>query len=112
MNFFLQVVLQILKLKNVSASKAKPNSQTAPRMLKLSLTDGHTNCQAVEIKQIPALSLENTVPGTKIFIDGAQIFSGCLLLDVKCCKILGGHVPALVERWELSKLMISHHRGI
>lgn len=108
----LQVVLQILKLKNVSASKAKPNSQTAPRLLKLSLTDGHTNCQAIEMRQIPALNLDNTVPGTKILIDGAQVLSGTILLDLKCCKILGGNVPALAERWELSKLMISHHRGI
>lgn len=98
-------------MRNVSAPKAKPQSQTAPRMLKLSLTDGHTNCQAIEMKPIPALSLDNTAPGTKLYINGAQILSGCLMLDLKCCKVLGGNVSALVERWEVSKLMPSHVRG-
>ena len=43
------------KIRNVSAPKANEESQGAPRMLKLSLTDGHANCQAVEIEQIASL---------------------------------------------------------
>jgi len=48
-------VVQIQKIRNVSAPKANEESRTAPRMLKLTLTDGHTSCQAVELESIPAL---------------------------------------------------------
>jgi hypothetical protein len=39
----------------VSAPKANEESRAAPRMLKLTLTDGHTSCQAVELESVQAL---------------------------------------------------------
>lgn len=58
------VVLQILKLRNISAPKSNESSKTAPRMLKLQLTDGQHTYSAIELEPT-ALSLE-TKPGTKV----------------------------------------------
>ena len=52
-----KIVVQIQKIRNVSAPKANEESRSAPRMLKLTLTDGHTCCQAVELESIPSLRL-------------------------------------------------------
>lgn len=49
------IVLQIQKIRNISAPKGNEESKAAPRMLKLSLTDGKNNYQAVEIEHISAL---------------------------------------------------------
>lgn len=43
------VVLQLLKVKNVSAPTENQGSGHAPRMLKLQLTDGHTKCFGLEL---------------------------------------------------------------
>lgn len=48
-------MLQIQKIRNISAAKGNEESRTAPRMLKLSLTDGKNNFQALEIEHISAL---------------------------------------------------------
>ena len=45
--------------------QAKEESAGAPRMLKISLTDGSTTCHAVEVAKCDKLSL-NTPPGSKI----------------------------------------------
>ena len=46
------LVLQVSKVRNVSAPKANEESGTAPRMLRVTLTDG-TNCiQALEVQNI------------------------------------------------------------
>lgn len=49
------------KVRNVSAPKANEESQGAPRMLKITLTDGHTNCLAVEMEQIASLRYFNLI---------------------------------------------------
>lgn len=98
-----KLVLQIQKLRNVSAPKSNEESQAAPRMLKLILTDGHTHSQAVEISQVNNLHHTRTPPGTKLLINGAKISNGFILIDSKCCTVLGGKVSALHERWELAK---------
>jgi tudor domain-containing protein 3 len=98
-----QVVLQIQKIRNVSAPKANENSQAAPRMLKLMLTDGDTYIQAVETAPIPSLNRDKTPPGSKLLIHSAKICSGYVLLDSSNCSLLGGQVPALCEKWELAK---------
>ncbi|KAF5284577.1 hypothetical protein FQR65_LT02403 [Abscondita terminalis] len=106
-----KIILQIQKIKNISAPKANPNSQAAPRMLKLTLTDGHTNCQAVEISNLNFLSCSNTSPGTKILINRAKVSANCILLQPNCCTLLGGKVPALYEKWELSKNLLEQRTG-
>ncbi|KAF2880973.1 hypothetical protein ILUMI_25189 [Ignelater luminosus] len=105
-----KVVLQIQKIRNVSAPKSKEDSQAAPRMLKLILTDGHTSCQAIEISNISSLSRIQTPPGSKLLINNARIFSNCILLHPNCCILLGGQVPVLFEKWELAKNMSAHIR--
>ncbi|XP_025831732.1 tudor domain-containing protein 3-like isoform X2 [Agrilus planipennis] len=106
-----KVVLQIQKIRNVSAPKANQDSQAAPRMLRLILTDGHTTCQAVEIKEIPKLSHKNTPPGTKLLVNGAKVSSGCIILESNNCTVLGGIVPALHEKWEITKNIDNERRS-
>ncbi|XP_012522446.1 tudor domain-containing protein 3 isoform X2 [Monomorium pharaonis] len=105
------IVLQIQKIRNVAAPKGNEESKAAPRMLKLSLTDGKNNFQALEIEHISALSL-NTPPGTKVLIKGAlPVSHGLLLLTPSyLVHILGGKVANLIEKWELNKKLASHTR--
>ncbi|CAH1981201.1 unnamed protein product [Acanthoscelides obtectus] len=107
---FSKVVLQIQKIKNISAPKANEDSQAAPRMLKLSLTDGDGYVQALEVKNIGTLSHKTTPPGTKILVQNAKYYSGYLLLSPECCTVLGGRVPNLVEKWELAKSTLPSKR--
>ncbi|CAG9856621.1 unnamed protein product [Phyllotreta striolata] len=103
-NSIQNVVLQIQKIRNISAPKANEESQAAPRMLKLTLTDGETYIQAIELSPIGNVSLKNTPPGTKLLIDNAKIHSGFILLTPQNCKTLGGKVGHLYQKWEqLSK---------
>ncbi|XP_017783114.1 PREDICTED: tudor domain-containing protein 3 [Nicrophorus vespilloides] len=106
-----KLVVQIQKLRNVSAPKANEDSQAAPRMLKLILTDGHSHCQAIETEQISQLSLNKTAPGTKLLLKNAKISSGYILLTPQNCSVLGGRVEALYEKWEVNKNISNHNRG-
>lgn len=54
-----------MKVRNVSAPKSNESSKTAPKLLKLVLTDGQNTYSAIEMEPT-ALSLENTPPGTKV----------------------------------------------
>lgn len=45
-------VLQVMKIRNVSAPKENEESQTAPRLLKLTLTDGYSNCIGIETETL------------------------------------------------------------
>ncbi|XP_018397816.1 PREDICTED: tudor domain-containing protein 3 isoform X2 [Cyphomyrmex costatus] len=106
------IVLQIQKIRNVAAPKGNEESRAAPRMLKLSLTDGKNNFQALEVEHISTLSL-NTPPGTKILIKtGTLPMSHGLLLLIPShlIYVLGGKVVNLVEKWELNKKLALHTR--
>ncbi|XP_011158828.1 tudor domain-containing protein 3 isoform X2 [Solenopsis invicta] len=105
------IVLQIQKIRNVATPKGNEESKAVPRMLKLSLTDGKNNYQALEVEHISALSL-NTPPGTKILIKGILPVSHGLLLLIPShlIYVLGGKVANLVEKWELNKKLASHTR--
>ncbi|XP_030745527.1 tudor domain-containing protein 3-like [Sitophilus oryzae] len=107
-----KIVLQIQKIRNVSAPKAKENSQLAPRMLKLTLTDGESYVQAIEISVINSISRENTAPGTKILIIDANLVSGYLLINSQNCKVLGGRVEHLYEKWLLAKSVQQNHQYV
>lgn len=49
------IILQIQKIRNVAAPKGNEESRAAPRMLKLSMTDGKNNFQALEVEHISSL---------------------------------------------------------
>lgn len=51
-------VAQISKLRNVSAPKANEESGAAPRMIRLTLTDGHSSVQAIEIRHLDKVRLK------------------------------------------------------
>ena len=53
------------KIRNVSAPKVNEESGSAPRMLKLSLTDGKTTVHGIEMSKLDGISLA-TAPGTKV----------------------------------------------
>ncbi|KAJ8687897.1 hypothetical protein QAD02_023692 [Eretmocerus hayati] len=106
------VVVQIQKVRNISAPKHNEESRGAPRMLKLSLTDGKNSYQAVELETISSISL-NTPPGTKLLLNGGTILvsHGIILLrPLNIIQVLGGKVISLVEKWELNKKLASHSR--
>jgi tudor domain-containing protein 3 len=56
-------------------------SQAAPRMLHLQMTDGYISCTATEFSSMSKISL-NIPPGTKVKLSGmADIKNGFLLLN-------------------------------
>lgn len=104
-------VLQIQKVRNVAAPKDNEESQAAPRMLRLQMTDGHTSCTAVEFSYISKISL-NTPPGTKVRLSGVvDIKNGFLLLSDSNTTVLGGEVEHLIDKWELQRSLSKHNRS-
>ncbi|CAB4026144.1 Hypothetical predicted protein, partial [Paramuricea clavata] len=105
------LVLQIQKIRNISAPKANEESGAAPRLLKLQLTDGHTTCFALEHSLIQKLSL-STPPGTKIRLKGTvPLFCGFMLLEPRHVEVLGGKVEKLILKWETHK-SVSQQRAL
>lgn len=107
-----KIVLQIQKIRNISAPKAKEESQAAPRMLKLTLTDGESYIQAIEMSAINSISREKTAPGTKVLINGAAALSGYLLINPQNFTVLGGQVEHLFEKWLLAKSIQQNHQYV
>ncbi|XP_067419308.1 tudor domain-containing protein 3 isoform X1 [Emydura macquarii macquarii] len=104
-------ILQIQKIRNVAAPKDNEESQAAPRMLRLQMTDGHTSCTAIEYNYMSKISL-NTPPGTKIKLSGiVEVKNGFLLLDDSNTAVLGGEVEHLIEKWELQRSLSKHNRS-
>ncbi|XP_029354823.1 tudor domain-containing protein 3 isoform X2 [Echeneis naucrates] len=104
-------VLQVQKVRNVSAPKDHEESQGAPRMLRLQMTDGHTTCVGLEFKHLSKISL-NTPPGTKVKLQGTvQVKNGLLLLEDSKISVLGGEVDHMVEKWELQRSLAKHSRS-
>ncbi|XP_034437036.1 tudor domain-containing protein 3 isoform X1 [Hippoglossus hippoglossus] len=104
-------VLQVQKVRNISAPKDHEESQGAPRILRLQMTDGHTTCVGLEFKHLSKISL-NTPPGTKVKLLGTlQVKNGLLLLDDSKISVLGGEVYHMVEKWELQRSLAKHSRN-
>uniref|UniRef100_A0A3B4WMY8 Survival of motor neuron-related-splicing factor 30 n=1 Tax=Seriola lalandi dorsalis TaxID=1841481 RepID=A0A3B4WMY8_SERLL len=104
-------VLQVQKVRNISAPKDHEESQGAPRMLRLQMTDGHTTCVGLEFKHLSKISL-NTPPGTKVKLLGiVQVKNGLVLLDDSKISVLGGEVDHMVEKWELQRSLAKHSRS-
>lgn len=107
------IVIQIQKIRNVSAPKANEESGSAPRMLKLILHDGKSHITGLEISPIPSLSI-NTPPGTKVLLnnEGLQACHGIIWLSPSVISVLGGKVSHMIEKWELNRSLAKHTRGI
>ncbi|XP_071369154.1 tudor domain-containing protein 3 isoform X1 [Centroberyx affinis] len=104
-------VLQVQKVRNISAPKDHEESQAAPRMLRIQMTDGHTTCVGLEFKHLSKISL-NTPPGTKVKLLGTVLVkNGLLLLDDSKISVLGGEVDHMVEKWELQRSLAKHSRN-
>lgn len=104
-------VLQVQKVRNASAPKDNEESQGAPRMLRLQMTDGHTNAVGLEFNYLSQISL-NTPPGTKVKVLGTvQVKNGILLLDDSKISVLGGEVDHMMEKWELQRSLAKHSRS-
>lgn len=99
------IVLQIQKVKNLSSPKGSESNSA--NIIKLTLTDGVQNIQAVPMDPIQNISL-NTFPGSKIYISSPTIeVSHCfLLLFSEFTTFLGGKVDSLVEKWELNRVSV------
>ncbi|XP_067842535.1 tudor domain-containing protein 3 isoform X1 [Heptranchias perlo] len=104
-------VLQIQKIRNISAPKDHEESQAAPRMLRVQLTDGNVNCIGIEFSHLSKISL-NTPPGTKVRLFGTvKIRNGFLLLNDANIFVLGGEVDHLIEKWELQRSLAKYNRS-
>lgn len=104
-------VLQVLKIRNVTAPKEHEESQAAPRMLRIQMTDGQSTCAGLEFKHLSKISL-NTPPGTKVKLLGTvPVKNGFLLLDDCKISVLGGEVDHLIEKWALQRSLAKHSRN-
>ncbi|XP_059622315.1 tudor domain-containing protein 3 [Phlebotomus argentipes] len=106
------VVVQVTKVRNVAAPRANEESKTAPRLLRIHFSDGQGIVPGIEYESLPQLSL-NTVPGTKVLLKNGPIAvaMGNLLLKPANVELLGGHVEALAEKWEISRTMAKFAKG-
>jgi tudor domain-containing protein 3 len=106
------IIVQIQKIRNVSAPKANEESTSAPRMLKLTLHDGKSICTGLEINPISSLSI-NTPPGTKLLLnnEGLDVVHGVIWLTPAVVTVLGGKVSHMIEKWELNRSLAKHTRG-
>ena len=98
------IVVQLQKIRNVSAPTINQDSQGAPRMLRLNLTDGVIHCVAIEYQSIGSLKL-NLAPGTKICLVGKNIpmSHGVLFLQEENVRLIGGQVDILKDKWSASR---------
>ncbi|CAG9090917.1 unnamed protein product [Plutella xylostella] len=106
------IIVQIQKIRNVSAPKANEESTSAPRMLRLTLNDGKTSCTGLEISPISSISI-NTPPGTKVLLnnEGLEVVHGVIWLTPNVITVLGGKVVHMIEKWELNRSLAKHTRG-
>ncbi|PIK41562.1 putative tudor domain-containing protein 3 [Apostichopus japonicus] len=106
------LIVQIQKIRNVAAPKLNEESNYAPKLLRIQLTDGNTAYSGLLLHTIPKIDM-NTAPGTKLLIKGRLLLKqGLMLLDQNNTKVLGGHVDEMVERWKLAKKLSQFTRAI
>ncbi|KAH0970420.1 hypothetical protein GBA52_022576 [Prunus armeniaca] len=78
-------------------------NSSSRRLLKLGLTDGHSEVAAVEYSHIPSIP-DDVVPGTKVRLEGrAAMRNGIVCLNPKVVTLLGGVVQSLYEEWQMNK---------
>ncbi|KAK4727552.1 hypothetical protein R3W88_032469 [Solanum pinnatisectum] len=98
-------VLQISSVRDISRSNMAESSGSSNnrRLLRLKLTDGHSEITAIEYSHIPSIP-DDVVPGTKVRLENkATVHSGIVCLNAKMITVLGGAVSSLYEEWQMNK---------
>ncbi|KAJ7978849.1 Tudor domain-containing protein 3 [Quillaja saponaria] len=98
-------ILQISSVRDITKSTIEDFAETSSsrRLLRLGLTDGHTEITAVEYSHISSIP-DNVIPGTKIRLENkAEIHSGIVCLNPKVLAVLGGVVQPLYEEWQMNQ---------
>ena len=80
------------------ATQANNNTAAMPvmtnlskRLLRLTLSDGHVEMPAMELRPIPELSIHTPI-GTKLLIKNAMVQRGMVLLQPENVQVLGGRI--------------------
>ncbi|KAI4344064.1 hypothetical protein L6164_011338 [Bauhinia variegata] len=98
-------VLQISSVRDISKSSVDDVSRNSGgrRLLRLCLTDGHSEITAIEYSHVPSIP-DNVVPGTKICLENkVAIHWGIVCLNPKVVTVLGGVVQSLYEEWQMNQ---------
>lgn len=98
-------VLQISSTRDISRSSIADNSGNSNngRLLRLTLTDGHSEITAIEYSHIPSIS-DDVIPGTKVRLENkAAVRGGIVCLNPKVITVLGGVVQSLYEEWQMNQ---------
>ncbi|KAL5729422.1 hypothetical protein ACHQM5_002378 [Ranunculus cassubicifolius] len=98
-------VLQIVSTRDISLSSIEASSRTASnrRLLRICLTDGHSEIVALEYSPISSIK-DDVVPGTKVRLeDKIAIHSGIVCLNPKVITVLGGVVQTLYDEWQMNR---------
>ncbi|PSS01850.1 Tudor domain-containing protein [Actinidia chinensis var. chinensis] len=97
-------VLQISSVRDISQSSIADHSDNSSnRLLRLSLTDGHSEITAIEYSHIPSLA-DDVIPGTKVRLENkASVRNGIVCLKPKVITVLGGKVQSLYEEWQMNQ---------
>ncbi|GER37060.1 hypothetical protein STAS_13450, partial [Striga asiatica] len=99
------IVLQVCSCRDISRSSVADASGNSGgrRLLKLKLTDGHSEISSVESSHVPSIP-DDISPGTKVRLVGkVDIYNGMLCLNKKVITILGGVVQSLFDEWQLKR---------
>lgn len=98
-------ILQISSVRDISQSSVDEflRNSGGRRLLRLCLTDGHSEITAVEYSHVPSIP-DNVVPGTKIRLENkVAVHCGIVCLNPKVLTVLGGVVQPLYEEWEMNQ---------
>nr|GMC92225.1 tudor domain-containing protein 3 [Ipomoea batatas] len=99
------LVLQISSVRDISCSKMTESSGNTKnrRLLRLKLTDGHSEVTAIEYSYIPTIA-DDVIPGTKVRLENKTVVrSGIVCLNAKTIVVLGGLVESLYEEWQMNQ---------
>lgn len=97
-----KIVLQISKVRDVSQPKQRATI-FKDGLLKITLTDGHSNLSAVQLHSKRNLN-SKLLPGTKIYLkEDVKLECGLAVIDQNNVQVLGGTVLSLVDKWNLER---------
>ncbi|KAE9462768.1 hypothetical protein C3L33_05317, partial [Rhododendron williamsianum] len=105
---------KISSVRDISRSSTADTSAGSNnrRLLRFSLTDGHSQITAIEYSHIPSIA-DDVVPGTKVRLGNkAPVHSGIVCLNPKVITVLGGVVPNLYEEWQMNKKYSGFDRSL